>query len=145
MCLVCLWFAVLCIYSVAALAVQTVPQQIHRASISARCQGTAHPCSQIQHRADRQSETETTKFNLVNFHTKNVKKKKETRSTTSSNPSVGNSKLLSVCCCVYHAWFCNYHGKSLVSQLQLSGSSVPCCTQNAAGGVWRMMEHRAKS
>ena len=66
----------LCIYSVAALAVQTVPQQIHRASISARCQGTAHPCSQIQHRADRQSETETTKFNLVNFHTKNVQKKK---------------------------------------------------------------------
>lgn len=75
----------------------------------------------------------------------------ETNPNTSSDPSVGNLNLMSVCCCVCNtymcncdcAWFCNYGGNSSVSQLQLSGSAAPCCTQS--GPFWVLTIEGARS
>ena len=56
--------------------------------------------------------------------------KKETNPSTSSNPSVENTNLLSVCCFVYKTYLLFSHesgiiaGDSSVSQLQLSGSAA---------------------
>ena len=87
----------------------------------------------IQHRAHRKSRTKTPISHPVRFQNKTLKE--ETKTSASSNPSLGNTW----CCSVYncsHVWLCNYCEISSVWRLQLSVRDSKCGQWGSLDDGW---------